>query len=187
MLTHSDLRKGALIILEGEPYEILEAQPMKKAQRRVVIQARIKSLISGSVISQNFHQGDTFEEAEMIKFTAKFLYKHRDKFFFCKEDNPAERFEMTEDKIGAPARFLKPNQIVQGLIFNEKIINIAPPIKISLEVTEAPPGERGGRAQAGTKQVVLESGATINAPLFIEKGDIIELNTETGEYVRRVE
>ena len=187
MLTHTDLKTGTRIILDGEPYEVLESNPMKKAQRRVVIQTKIKNLINGNVLVQNFHQGDVFDEAEIVKFSAKFLYSHRDKFVFCQAENPAQRFELTEEQIGSQAKFLKPNQVVEGLTFDSKIINISLPIKVQLEVTEAPPGFQGGRAQPGLKTVTLETGATINAPLFIEQGDIIEINTESEEYVRRVE
>jgi elongation factor P len=185
MLAHNDLKKGVKIVIEGEPYEVLESSPLKKAQGRVVIQGRIKNLITGDVISKNFHQGDVFEEAEILKFNAKFLYSHRGKFVFSKEENPSERFDLTEDQIGQQSRFLKQGQIVEGVIFKNKIINISLPIKVHLKVVEAPPGEKGNRAQAGTKQVLLETGAKINVPLFIKEGDIIEINTETGEYVKR--
>jgi len=187
MLTHTDLKKGAKIILNGEPYEVLESSPMKKAQRRVVIQTKIKNLINGNMLSQNFHQGDVFDEAELLKFKAKFLYAHRDKYFFCYEENPSQRFELSKEQIGEGAKFLKPNQIVEGLNFDNKIISISLPIKVQLKVTEAPPGFQGGRAQPGLKTVTLETGAKINVPLFIEQGDIIEINTESGEYTRRVE
>lgn len=173
--------------MDGEPYEVLESNPMKKAQRRVVIQAKIKNLLNGNVLSQNFHQGDTFDEAELTKFKAKFLYSHRGKYFFSYEENPGKRFELNEEQISSSANFLKPNQIVEGLIFDEKIISISLPIKVQLKVTEAPPGFQGGRAQPGLKMVTLETGAKINAPLFIEQGDIIEINTESGEYTKRVE
>ena len=187
MLTHSDLKKGVRIIIDGEPYEVLETNPLKKAQRQVVIQTKIKNLITENVLSQNFHQGDVFEEAELLKFKAKFLYSHREKFFFCKEDNPSHRFDFNQEQIGFAAQFLKPNQIVEALEFNGRIINIALPIKIQLKVKEAPPGVKGDRAQGGNKTVALETGTKINVPLFIEEGNIIEINTESGEYVRRVE
>ena len=187
MLTHNDLKTGARIILDGQPYEVLESNPMKKAQRRVVIQSKIKNLISGNVLVRNFHQGDTFEEAELSKIKVKFIYFHKERYFFCEENNPSNRFDFGEEQLGSGAKFLKPNQIVEGLMFNNKIINISLPIKVQLKVTEAPPGTKGERAQPGNKIVTLETGAKINAPLFIESGDIIEINTETGEYTRRVE
>lgn len=186
MLTHTDLRKGVKIILEGEPYEILESNPLKKAQRRPVIQTKIRNLITGNVFDRNFHQGDTFQEPELIKFKAKFIYSHHDRYFFCQEDNRSCRFDLDKDQIGSPSQFLKPNQMVEALKFKDEIINVSLPIKVQLKVTEAPPGIKGDRAQGGTKIVTLETGAKINAPLFIEEGDIIEINTETGEYVRRI-
>jgi elongation factor P len=91
------------------------------------------------------------------------------------------------EQIGPQVQFLKANQIVEALIFQNKIINISLPIKVQLKVIEAPPGIRGDRSQAGTKQITLETGAKINAPLFIEEGEVIEVNTETGEYVRRAD
>lgn len=186
MLSHNDIRKGVRFILDGEPYEVLDFSPLKKAQRRVVIQTKIKNLITGAVFDRNFHQGDVFEEAELIKFKAKFLYSHRDCYFFCEESNPSKRFDLTKEQIGEVTKFLKQNEIVEGLIFKDKIINISLPIKVHLKVTQSPPGIRGDRAQGGTKVVVLETGTEINVPLFIEEGDIIEINTETGEYVRRI-
>ncbi len=187
MITRADLRKGIKIILDSEPYEVLEARPLKKAQRRVVIQTRIKNLVNNNVFERNFHQDDTFEETELAKFEAKFLYSRRDRYFFCKKDNPSKRFDLGLEQIGPAVKFLKPNQIVEAVVFNERVINVSLPIKIQLKVTEAPPGVKGDRAQGGTKVVALETGVKINTPLFVEEGDIIEVNTETEEYVRRIE
>lgn len=186
MFSHTDLKKGVKFILDGQPYEVLESTFVFKGRGSSIVQTKIKNLITGNVISRTFHPGEEFEEAEILKFEAKFLYSHRGRYFFCEKDNPSKRFDLDEEQIGSAARFLKPNQIVQGLIFNEKIINISLPIKIQLKVIEAPPGIKGDRAQAGTKVVTLETGTKINVPLFIEEGDIIEVNTETGQYVRRI-
>jgi len=153
----------------------------------VVARTKIKNLINGKVLEKTFHQGDTFEEAELEKIEVKFLFSHRGKFGFCEAQNPAKRFELTEEQIGEGTQFLKSNQILTGIKFQDKIINAVLPIKVHLKVTEAPPGIKGDRAQGGTKTVTLETGAQINVPLFVEQGDIVEVNTETGEYVRRVE
>jgi len=186
MLTHADLKKGARIILDGQPYEVTESNAMKKAQRRVVMQTKIKNLITGTISEKNFHQGDMFEEAELGKFQAKFLYSHRDKFVFCETDDPSKRFELGPDKVGAAAKYLKQNEIIDGLTFDEEIVGLNLPIKVHLKVKEAPPGVRGDRAQGGTKTAKLETGAEVQVPLFIQEGDIIEVNTEKGEYVRRI-
>jgi len=174
-------------MLDDQPYEVLEANPMKKAQRRVVIQAKIRNILTDSVVDRNFHQGDTFEEAELQKFNATYLYTHKDSFFFCDSGDPAKRFELTKEQIGDKSQYLKQNQIVEGVMFQDKVITVNLPIKIQLRVTDSPPGIRGDRAQGGTKQAILETGAISNVPLFVKIGDIIEINTETGEYVRRVE
>ena len=187
MLSYFDLRKGVKFILDGEPFEVLEFQQIGKAQDVVVAKTKIRNLITGKVIEKNFHQDDTFEEAEIEKVEIRFLYFHRGKLCFSELRNPSKRFEVTEGQICESSKFLKPNQNLIGIKFQGKIINASLPIKVQLKVIEAPPGVKGDRSQAGTKTVTLETGAKINVPLFIESGDIIEVNTETGEYVRRVE
>jgi len=187
MLSYFDLRKGTKFILDGEPYEVLEFRQMGKAQDVFVAQTKIRNLITGKVFEKNFHQGDVFEETELKKIEVKFLYSSREKFYFAEVENLKNRFELTEEQIGFGTKFLKPNQILIGILFQEKIVNIVLPIKVQLRVIEAPPGVKGDRAQGGTKTVILETGANVNVPLFIKEGDIVEVNTETGEYVRRVE
>lgn len=186
MLTHTDLKKGVRFIYENQPWEVLEAQLLKMAQRRPVIQSKIKNLISGTVKEKNFQQGDVFSEAELESKNIQFLYSNKGLYFFCEENDRSKRFSFTEDQIGKQAKFLKPNSLVESIIFDDKIINILSPIKVQLKVKESPPGVKGDRAQGGTKSATLESGAEIQVPLFIEEGDIIEINTETGEYVKRV-
>jgi len=187
MISYDKLERGIKIILDGEPYEIIEGAPLFKGRGHSVFQAKLKNLKTGNLISQTFHPSDSFEEAETSEKEVKFIYSHRGKFCFSEKDNPSERFELTDEQISEKGNFLKQNQIVTALIFKDKVINISLPIKVQLKVKEAPPGIKAGRAEAGTKTVVLETGAQINTPLFIEKGDIIEINTEAGEYVRRVE
>ena len=187
MINPNDLKKGIRVLIEGQPYEVLEANHLKKAQRRPVVQTRLRNLITGNMIERNIQQGEVFEEAELPKFNAKFLYTHRDRYFFCEEENPSKRFDLGQEQIGPQAKFLKPNQIVETIMFDDKIVSIVTPIKVQLKVKEATPGVKGDRAQSGTKVVVLETGAEIQAPLFVEEGDVIQINTETEEYVRRVE
>ncbi|MFH1462539.1 MAG: elongation factor P [bacterium] len=186
MLSHTDLKKGIQFILEKEPYEVLESAFVFKGRGSSVVQTKIKNLAVGSILSKTFHPGDSFEEAEIERIKVKFLYEHRGKFFFVKEENPNVRFDLIKEIIGEASVFLKPNQIVEGVEFQGEIINISLPIKVQLKVAEAPPGVKGDRAQGGTKIVALETGAKINTPLFIKEGDVVEVNTETGEYARRI-
>jgi len=186
MLTHTDLKPGVEFIYEGQPWVVLEASAMKMAMRRPVMQTKIKNLIDGRVQERNFQQGDMFDEAGLEKHEIKYLYSTKGNYFFCEPNDPSKRMSFTETQIGRQAKYLKPNELVTGIVFEEKIINFKLPIKMSLKVKETPPGIKGDRAQAGTKEAVLESGAVIQVPLFIESGELIEINTETDEYVRRV-
>ena len=187
MISYNELKKGIRLIIDKEPYEILESSPMFQARGHSVLQTKLKKLKTGNVISRTFHPYESFEEAEVLRKEAKFIYSHKEKYVFSEKDNPSQRFELTSEQIGEKKEFLKSNQLVEALIFEDEIINIALPIKINLKVTEAPPSLKGERAQSGTKTVTLETGTKINVPLFIKEGDTIEINTGTGEYVRRVE
>jgi len=117
----------------------------------------------------------------------KFLYSHRDKFVFCEMNDPSKRFEISEEQIGDMAMYLKPNSPIEVMEFEDKIINIFMPIKMDFKVIEAPPSIKGNTAQGGVKAVKIETGTMINVPLFVESGDIIRVNTQTGEYTERVE
>jgi len=186
MLNYFDLRKGIIFILDGQPYEVLEFQQIIKAQDATVIRTKVKNLITGKVVDRTFHKGDSFEETESEKTQVKFIYNNRGKYVFCWISDSSKRFELAEEKIGGGARFLTPNTVLDGLVYDGQVINITLPIKVQLKVKEAAPGLKGNRAQSGTKAVVLETGATIQAPLFVEQGDILEVNTETGEYTKRI-
>ena len=186
MLTHTDLKKGVQFIYEDQPWEVLDAQLLKMAQRRPVMQSKIKNLIDGKVQEKNFQQGDMFNEADLQKKDIKFIYQSKGQYFFCEINDPSKRFSFTEAQIGAQSKYLRPNEIVTGIVFDEKIINFKLPIKVQLKIKESAPGVKGDRAQGGTKEAILESGATIQVPLFIEEGDTIEVNTETETYVKRV-
>lgn len=198
MLTYNDLKKGVMFVLDGEPYEVLEYEFLRMQQRKPVAKTKIKSLLTGKVVERNFHYSDSFEQADIEKQPVKYLYNHRGEYWFSGLADPAKRFALKEDVIGEPAKFLKPNTEVIAVKFSDptfvkdyggqgKIINIEVPIKMDLKVKDAPPGVRGDTAQGGTKAVILETGAVINVPLFVNAGDMVRVNTETGTYVERIQ
>lgn len=187
MLDYNELKPGAYIILDGQPYVVTEFHFVRMQQRKPVAQTRIKNLITGNVIEQTFQQSDKIEEAELKIKPAKYLYARQGEVWFCEEKNPAIRFNLPESAVGDYLNIMKPHSIVDALVFNDQVIKIKLPIKIELKVVEAPPSTRGNTAQGGTKQVKLETGAIINVPLFINEGDIIRINTETRGYIERVE
>jgi elongation factor P len=191
MLSYTELIKGVLFIMAGEPWEVLESHFLRMQQRKAVVQTKIKNLISGKIVDKNFQPSDALEEAEIEKVKSRFLYENRRVYWFDEKGNPKNRFSLGVEQIGGQSQFLKPNLEVTALKFSaeggDKIINIELPVKADYEVTEAPPSIRGDTAQGGGKVITIETGAKISVPLFIEAGDIIRINTQTGEYVERIE
>jgi elongation factor P len=187
MISYNNLRPGVIFLLDGQPYQVLEFNFLRMQQRKPVAQTKIKNLISGKIISRNFQPSETFEEAEVIYRQVKFLYSHKDKFVFCEPNDPSKRFELEQEQIGNMKLYLKPNNSIDVMEFNDKIININLPIKMDFKVIEAPPGIKGNTAQGGVKAVKIETGAMVNVPLFVDSGDIVRINTETGDYVERVD
>ena len=183
----NELKPKTFFIYESQPYVVFETHHLKMQQRRPTVQVRMRNLMNGKVLERNFAQSDVFEEANVSRQKVKFLYAHRDKYWFANENDPSKRFELREDILGDSVRFLKPNTVLDSILFKEKIIDIELPVKMDFKVVEAPPAIKGDTAQGGVKQVKIETGATLNVPLFINQDDIIRINTETGEYTERVE
>ena len=156
-------------------------------QRRPTVQVKMRNVTNGKVLERNFAQSDVFEEADIERAKVKFLYNHKDQYWFSYENEPTKRFLLTEELIGEATKFLKSNTVLDAIEYNGNITNIELPVKMEFKVMEAPPAIRGDTAQGGVKQVKIETGAHINVPLFINQNDIIRINTETGEYVERVE
>ena len=182
-------------MLGTEPYEVLDAHVFRKQQRKPVNQTKLRHLITGKVTEQAFHVSEKVPEADLALKNVKFLYKNKGEWWFCAESNPADRFQLSDDTVGTQGKFLKPNTIIEALLFDDpaidqeegKIIGLKMPIKVDLKVTEAPPAVKGNTAQGGSKEITLETGVTIQAPLFINEGDIVRINTELGTYVERVD
>ena len=187
MLEYNEILKGRVILVGDEPYEVLDAHVFRKQQRKPVNQTKLRHLITGKVTEQAFHVSEKAEEADLSTKSVKYLYTNKGERWFCAENNPADRFMLSEETIRTGAQFLKPNMLVEALVFDDQIIGIKIPIKMELRVTEAPPAVKGNTAQGGSKLITLETGVTLNAPLFINEGDVVRINTTTGEYVERVD
>ena len=185
ILTYNEVLTKKIIILDGEPYVVLDAHIFRMQQRKPVNQTKLKNLISGRVVEHTFQQSDKAQEAELEKKDAKYLYNNRGEWWFCETNDPSKRFRIEAAMIGNQGKFLKANSLVKLIKFGEQIIGVDMPIKVELKVTEAPPAIKGDTAKGGNKVITLETGATINAPLFINEGETIVVNTETGEYVER--
>lgn len=187
MLTINDLKNGIVIKINNEPYMVMSIRHLHMGRGGASLQTKIRNLRTGQVYERNFKPADEFEEAKIEKIASSFLYESRGLYWFDEAGNPKNRFSLKFEEIGDSAQFLKPNLEISAVKFGDKIISIELPIKVDYKVIEAPPAIRGDTAQGGTKTVIIETAAKISTPLFINEGDVIRVNTETGEYVERIE
>ncbi len=185
MLAYNDVKPKVFIVFEGEPYEVLEAHVFRKQQRKPVNATKLRNLITGGVREHSFAVSDKVEEAEVEEKEVTYLYTNRGESWFCDTADKSKRFKIEPEKIADKILFVKPNSNIKLLTFQERFVGIKIPIKVELKVTEAPPAVRGNTVQGGVKLVVLETGATVNTPMFVNPGDTLVINTETGEYVER--
>lgn len=191
MLEYSEIKEKKIIIFENEPCEVLESHVARTQQRKPQNQVKLKSLLSGRTWNTVFHASDKADEAEISKKEIKFLYSNKGEFWFCDPNNPKDRYTLSENVLGEnTVKFLKANEICTALVWDnddeEKIIKVTLPIKMDFKIKDAPPAIKGNTASGGNKPVTLENGAVVNVPLFIEAGETIRVNTDTGEYVERV-
>lgn len=187
MLQYNEVKPGVAVIVDGEPYVCTWNNIMQKQQRRPVNQTKLRHIIRGNVIEYSFQQSDKLEEAEIESKPAIFVFhdERKGEWVFHDAKDKSKRFSVKGDVVGEPGRFLKPNTEVTTKTFGDNMFSVMLPIKVDLKVTEAPPSIRGNTAQGGSKIVTVETGATVDAPLFINEGDVIRINTTTGEYVER--
>ena len=185
MLNYNEIKPRAYIVLGGEPYEVIENHVARKSQGKPSNQTKIKSLISGKTIERTFHVSEKVKEADIENKNIKYLYQKGQEVWFCAENNPKDRFMLSEIVLEDKLKFLKGNDVVKGVYFDEEVIGIKIPIKVVLAVKEAAPAVKGNTSGGATKKVVLENGLEVITPLFISEDDVLVINTERGEYVER--
>jgi elongation factor P len=182
----NDLKRGTLIVIDGGPYSVLSVKHTHMGRGGASVQSKIKDLRSGKVLDRTFKPSDNVDEADIRRMDVKFIYERKGEYWFHEPGKPEKRFSLGGVVLGEQGKFLKPNMEVKAFLFSGNVINVELPIKAGYKVIEAPPSIRGNTSQGGNKPVVIEGGAKINVPLFIEEGDTIRVNTETGEYAERV-
>ena len=186
VLAYNEIVPRKIIEYNDEPCEVLASHVFRKQQRKPVNQTKLRGLKSGKVLEISFHQSETVKEAETETKDLTYIYTARGESWFHEAGNPKDRFALPEAQVADQIKWIKEKDDVEALVWNDEVIGIKIPIKVELTVKEAPPAVKGNTAQGGSKQVVLETGAVISTPLFINEGDVIRVNTETGEYVERV-
>ncbi len=185
MLNYSEVKPRVYIDLDGEPYEVIDSLIAKKNRNKPHNQTRIKSLRTGKSIERTFHASEKVAEAEIENKNIKYLYTNRGETWFCAENDPKDRFPMDEDLVSDKMKFMKENDVVKGVYFNDEIINIKIPIKVTLVVKESPDAVKGNTSSGATKRIVMENGLEVFVPLFIKEGERLVINTEKNEYVER--
>jgi elongation factor P len=185
MYTTTDLRKGLKVELEGEPYVVVDFQHVKPGKGGAFVRTRLKSLISGNVLDMTFRSGDKLDKPDLEEREMQFLYETNGEFHFMDTHNYEQLF-LTPDQLGENKDYLKENLVIKALFHNNRPIGIEVPMFVELKVVKTEPGVRGDTATGATKPAHLESGATIQVPLFVEEGDVLRIDTRTHEYITRV-
>lgn len=180
----TDIKLGSVINIDNAPYVVIQNSFMRTAQRKPVMRTKLRNLINGSVMEKTFIAGESFEVADVERKSVQFLYKDSDVAYFMDLET-YEQFGFPLETLADQVAYLQEGKEMSAVLFNEKPISIQLPPKVVLKVVQTNPGVKGDRAQAGTKPAVVDTGATIQVPLFIEEGDMIRVNTDTGEYVER--
>jgi elongation factor P len=190
MLNYNEIKERKVIIFNDEPCEVLSSHVFRKQQRKPVNQTKLKNLNTGKVIEHSFHVSDKAQEADLSRKEVIFIYEAKGEYWFHTEGDKSDRFALDAKTIGDDTiKFLKANSPALLLIFEykneEKVIGVELPMKMEFVVKDAPPSIKGNTATGGDKVVTLENGTNLTAPLFIEAGEKIIVNTQKGEYVER--
>ncbi len=185
MYDSSDLRKGLKIIIDGQPYIITDFQFSKPGKGQALYRCKLKNMITGYTMDRTYRSGDKFEPANLDERRMQYLYNDGEGYHFM-DTKTYDQITLTEDNIGDAKNFLQDNMEVDVLFFNETPISINLPNFVQLKVVKADPGVKGDTATGATKPATLETGYTIQVPLFVEEGDVLKIDTRTGQYVERV-
>ncbi|MCX7957404.1 MAG: elongation factor P [Endomicrobia bacterium] len=182
----SEFREGLCIKVDNEIYTIIWYQHHKPGKGGAVMRTKLKNVKTGSIIERTFKSGEKFEEVDLIKKKKQFMYQAGDNYIFMDMET-FEEISIPKEKLGKAADFLKENVEVEGLYLAEELLGIELPFNVDLKVIHTVPGIRGDSVSNIMKPATLETGVEIQVPLFVDVGDIVKVDTRTGEYVERVE
>lgn len=184
--TLNSIKNGMTLIYKDEPYLVLDARFVRMQKQKPVMQTKMRNIINGKTLEYSFKAGEKVEEADVERKKVSFLYSDSVGAHFM-DNETYEQFSLNSDIMGENAKFLKDGTEVILMSFQNKPIGLQLPVKMEFKVTEAPPAVKGDTAQGKvTKPVTIETGHTVNTPIFIKEGDTIRINTDTGEYAERV-
>jgi elongation factor P len=185
MYSTPDFRKGLKIEINGEPFAIVEFQHVKPGKGGAFVRTTLKSLTTGNVLDKTFRSGEKVDKPDLEEKEMQFLYESDGEFHFMDNETYDQLF-LTESQLGEARNYLQENVSVSVLFHNGKPIGVEAPIFVELEVVSTEPGIKGDTAAGATKPATLETGMTVQAPLFINEGDVLKIDTRTGKYIERV-
>ncbi|GAQ95676.1 elongation factor P [Thermodesulfovibrio aggregans] len=185
MISTSEFKKGLKIEYKGEPYEIIDFQHVKMQQRAPIVRTKIKNLKTGRVLEENFPAGEKFEKPELEEKQMQYLYSQGDSYVFMDMES-YEQIAIPAEKIGDALYYIKEEMIVDVIYYKGEPLLIQPPMFVELRVVETEPAFKGDTASGGTKPAKLETGLTVKVPFHIQTGDLLKIDTRTGEYIEKV-
>jgi elongation factor P len=185
MPTTSDFRTGLVIKYNGDLWTVTEFQHVNPGNWRAFVRTKLKNIKNGKVVENRFRAGEAIDVVRIERKEFQFLYHESSGFVFMDKDT-FEQLTVDEDQLGDKARFLKEAVSVDILFHDTEITGIELPITVEVKIVETVPGVRGDSANAGTKPAKIETGATVNVPLFVNEGDLVKIDTRSGDYIERV-
>jgi len=185
MVQLTDFKKGTKILIDGQPYTVVDFQHVKPGKGNQFTRTKLRNLITGSNLERTFKSGEKFEEPDVAFRTMNFLYKDESGYNFM-DQTSYEQIVMSADELGESINFLIENLECNVMFFNERPIGVDVPKSVNLRVTQTEPGVRGNTVTGGSKPATLETGHVVTVPFHISEGDLLKVDTRTGEYVERV-
>ncbi|MEK6683084.1 MAG: elongation factor P [Nitrospirota bacterium] len=184
VISTSEFRSGAKVEISGEPFIIVDYQHVKPGKGGAFVRTRLKSLKTGNILERTYRSGETLDEPDMEEKEMQFLYAQGPEYHFM-DTSSYEQLSFDQGQLGESRDFLKENMRVKILIYKGKPLTVEVPTFVNLKIARTDPGVRGDTASGGTKPAVLETGATIKVPLYLEEGDVIKIDTRSHAYVER--
>ncbi|MCA9129765.1 MAG: elongation factor P [Planctomycetales bacterium] len=181
----SDFRKGLKVQIDGDPYLMIEMNFVKPGKGNALYKCKLRNLLKGNILDRTYKGGDELEAADVEEVSVQYLYKQGETYVFMQDDT-FEQYELSGEQVEDAWKYLKDGMKCSIMLFNGNPITMSPPIQVHLEVTQCEPGAKGDTATNVTKPAIVETGAEFIVPGFIKEGNIIKVDTRTGEYVERV-
>ena len=184
MVSAGDFRNGMTIEYDGNVYQVVEFQHVKPGKGAAFVRTKLYNIRNGGIVETSFRPTEKFDEARIDRVDMQYLYKDGDLYYFMDQET-YDQIAISEDQIGDSLKFVKDNEICRVVSYKGTVFSVEPPLFVELQVVETEPGFKGNTATGATKPAIVETGAQVNVPLFIEQGETIRIDTRTGEYMSR--